>query len=100
MSPTPTSQRKLCVRHQRMADEGTNLKLQQVCFFSIPPSCSSSHIFCSLLMLSPYKNENLSIPSGLASPPHPIPEESLFSKDFSPCAVFLNSPYSQSSLVS
>jgi F-box/WD-40 domain protein MET30 len=22
--------RKLCVRHQRMADEGTNLKLQQV----------------------------------------------------------------------
>ncbi|OAX33656.1 WD40 repeat-like protein [Rhizopogon vinicolor AM-OR11-026] len=29
MSPTPTSQRKLCVRHQRMADEGTNLKLQQ-----------------------------------------------------------------------
>jgi F-box and WD-40 domain protein MET30 len=23
--------RKLCVRHQRMADEGTNLKLQQVC---------------------------------------------------------------------
>jgi len=28
---TPTSPpRKLCVRHQRMADEGTNLKLQQV----------------------------------------------------------------------
>lgn len=26
---TPTAQRKLCVRHQRMADEGTNLKLQQ-----------------------------------------------------------------------
>lgn len=26
--------RKLCVRHQRMADEGTNLKLQQV---SLPP---------------------------------------------------------------
>lgn len=23
--------RKLCVRHQRMADGGTNLKLQQVC---------------------------------------------------------------------
>jgi F-box/WD-40 domain protein MET30 len=23
--------RKLCVRHQRMADEGTNLKLQHVC---------------------------------------------------------------------
>jgi F-box/WD-40 domain protein MET30 len=31
--PTPPPQpssRKLCVRHQRMADEGTNLKLQQV----------------------------------------------------------------------
>jgi F-box/WD-40 domain protein MET30 len=30
MYTTPTAQRKLCVRHQRMADEGTNLKLQQV----------------------------------------------------------------------
>lgn len=32
----PASQpppRKLCVRHQRMADEGTNLKLQQVSYF-------------------------------------------------------------------
>lgn len=29
MHITPTTQRKLCVRHQRMADEGTNLKLQQ-----------------------------------------------------------------------
>lgn len=31
--PSPAIQqpaRKLCVRHQRMADEGTNLKLQQV----------------------------------------------------------------------
>lgn len=27
---TATPGRKLCVRHQRMADEGTNLKLQQV----------------------------------------------------------------------
>lgn len=25
--------RKLCVRHQRIADEGTNLKLQQVSYF-------------------------------------------------------------------
>ncbi|KAG1883172.1 WD40 repeat-like protein [Suillus subluteus] len=29
MYTTSTTQRKLCVRHQRMADEGTNLKLQQ-----------------------------------------------------------------------
>jgi hypothetical protein len=27
--PAPST-KKLCVRHQRMADEGTNLKLQQV----------------------------------------------------------------------
>jgi hypothetical protein len=27
---TPPTGRKLCVRHQRMADEGTNMKLQQV----------------------------------------------------------------------
>ena len=34
-SETTSSQpaaRKLCVRHQRMADEGTNLKLQQVSY--------------------------------------------------------------------
>lgn len=30
IDPTPQPPRKLCVRHQRMADEGTNLKLQQV----------------------------------------------------------------------
>src|SRR6267154_3459225 len=34
MYPTQTTQRKLCVRHQRMADEDTNLKLQQVCVSS------------------------------------------------------------------
>jgi len=28
--PQQSPPRKLCVRHQRMADEGTNLKLQQV----------------------------------------------------------------------
>jgi len=26
-------QRKLCVRHQRMADQGMNVKLQMVCLF-------------------------------------------------------------------
>lgn len=30
-SPSQLPARKLCVRHQRMADEGTNMKLQQVC---------------------------------------------------------------------
>lgn len=41
-SPSPAEQampRKLCVRHQRMADEGTNLKLQQVRFIVSYPSC-------------------------------------------------------------
>ena len=31
-APVETKPRKLCVRHQRTADEGTNLKLQQVRF--------------------------------------------------------------------
>lgn len=36
-------QRKLCVRHQRMADEGTNLKLQQVCGFrTLIPSINAT----------------------------------------------------------
>jgi F-box/WD-40 domain protein MET30 len=30
IDPKQSPPRKLCVRHQRMADEGTNLKLQQV----------------------------------------------------------------------
>ncbi|KZP24832.1 WD40 repeat-like protein [Athelia psychrophila] len=34
-SPSPPPARKLCVRHQRMADEGTNLKLQQ-CLDALP----------------------------------------------------------------
>lgn len=33
--PETQSPRKLCVRHQRMADEGTNLKLQQVCIYAL-----------------------------------------------------------------
>lgn len=48
LPPTPTDDksqmpvqpppRKLCVRHQRMADEGTNLKLQQVSLTFLIPS--------------------------------------------------------------
>lgn len=34
-SPPAPPPRKLCVRHQRMADEGTNLKLQQVRFLPL-----------------------------------------------------------------
>jgi F-box and WD-40 domain protein MET30 len=32
--PETAKARKLCVRHQRMADEGTNLKLQEVTAFN------------------------------------------------------------------
>lgn len=38
---TPLPGRKLCVRHQRMADEGTNLKLQQVSTVFASPSLRS-----------------------------------------------------------
>jgi F-box/WD-40 domain protein MET30 len=31
-APSQPPARKLCVRHQRMADEGTNLKLQQASY--------------------------------------------------------------------
>ena len=36
--------RKLCVRHQRMADEGINLKLQQVCLYSLMPYFAHRHL--------------------------------------------------------
>jgi F-box/WD-40 domain protein MET30 len=45
-SPPPSQQpppRKLCVRHQRMADEGTNLKLQQV-------GCPACLVSCTQLL--------------------------------------------------
>jgi hypothetical protein len=35
--------RKLCVRHQRMADEGTNLKLQQVRIYRSHDQVQTSH---------------------------------------------------------
>ena len=36
--------RKLCVRHQRMADEGTNLKLQQVCLGFLPYTACTTNL--------------------------------------------------------
>lgn len=41
-SGSPPPPRKLCVRHQRMADEGTNLKLQQVC---------SARVLCETILM-------------------------------------------------
>jgi hypothetical protein len=45
IDPTPQPPRKLCVRHQRMADEGTNLKLQQVCLHC--PMVCYTHLYYS-----------------------------------------------------
>ncbi|KAJ8597811.1 hypothetical protein M405DRAFT_189621 [Rhizopogon salebrosus TDB-379] len=70
-----------------MADEDTNLKVQQ--FLDSLPVKSG---FSSLSMLSLSKNEKLS--PFVASPRQRTPGENLFSKDASPCAVSLSSPYS------
>lgn len=88
--------RKLCVRHQRIADEGTNLKLQQV---RPPLSFSPSHpvsyyvSWCPLIscltrdffplcprpsMSFPSAKENLSMQSGPAFRHRRIRAESLF----------------------
>lgn len=56
VSPSALSQpapRKLCIRHQRIADEGTNLKLQQVRpnrspFSSLPQRFSSLYLITCL----------------------------------------------------
>jgi hypothetical protein len=40
MAATQPEPRKLCVRHQRMADEGTNVKLQEVSPSPFVESCS------------------------------------------------------------
>ena len=36
--PLLSRSENLCVRHQRMADEGANARLQKVCLFDPPPS--------------------------------------------------------------
>jgi len=106
-SPTPSlpSSRKLCVRHQRMADEGTNLKLQQVRILARPVAdtlrsgdySSSTFIVCSFLPYSrsmhyPYPSEKLSMLSGQTSLLLLIPDEPLFCKVFSPCVASHNCP--------
>ncbi len=102
--------RKLCVRHQRIADEGINLKLQQVrllsSFFStlfssslpvvaihpalllVLTTSSSSH---RLSTTSHSKNANPLMQYGLTSHPHHIPAENLFCGASLPCAASLSS---------
>jgi hypothetical protein len=90
-SPSALSQpapRKLCIRHQRIADEGTNLRLQQVRpnrspFASLPErfffslvTCIGHHFQCQYMRLLLYprpsttfrsEKENPSMQSGQAS---------------------------------
>lgn len=69
--PGPSSTRKLCVRHQRMADEGTNIKLQQVRFSTTrrPPL---TDITQSLDALPVGERESIStLWSSFSSSPHP-----------------------------
>lgn len=76
-SPEPCSRppqqppRKLCVRHQRMADEGTNLKLQQVC--RLPGTSPLFTHSNSHWMPCHSRSESRSTPSGRHSPLRPIP---------------------------
>jgi hypothetical protein len=98
--------RKLCVRHQRIADEGTNLKLQQVCSPFLPVLVLSFIPRRSpplILTISPpsprpsitsrLKNENPLMQYGLPSRPHHIPAENLFYGVSLLCAASLSSLY-------
>lgn len=42
----PSQGRKLCIRHQRMADEGMNLQLQKVCFVFVCLYLDSAVVCC------------------------------------------------------
>ena len=69
--PGPSSTRKLCVRHQRMADEGINIKLQQV-RLSSPRGRRNSPTSQSLDALPVGERESIStIWSSFSSSPHP-----------------------------
>ena len=79
--PPQSSPRKLCVRHQRIADEGTNLKLQQVRVVLTPDLITSRYpsldSHCPRLSTtSPSRKGNPSMPSGLAFPHRSIPAAS------------------------
>ena len=67
----PKAPRKLCVRHQRMADEGTNLKLQQVRLYS--PMLYSAHLHPQSLDALPLSEREAvnAIWSNFSSSSHP-----------------------------
>jgi hypothetical protein len=77
-APGSDNPRKLCVRHQRMADEGTTNKMQHVCPFSpISPPFSSApsrplaHLTISRASM-PSHSQNAK-PSAISGPPSPLP---------------------------
>ena len=106
LTPSP---RKLCVRHQRMADEGTTNKMQQVYYFpSIPLYFPCSYHASSLPLAHLVILSRVSTPShspnakpsttfGLISPLRPIPVVNSSSVAYSPCAASLNFPSSPKS---
>lgn len=65
-------QRKLCPRHKRMADEGTNLKLQQVRDSKMANSCVGIDTPPRLWIPSLWRSEKQSTLSGRISRPHLI----------------------------
>lgn len=74
--------RKLCVRHQRMADEGTNLKLQEVRALHQFADSTLTIYVCSPWMLFQSKKESKSTLSGLPFRLPPIHDELSSSKAY------------------
>lgn len=78
--------RKLCVRHQRMADEGMNLKLQQVsCSWIVDKDDADSP--CSRWTSSLSRNGNRSTPYGATFRPRRTHGVHSSSRASSPCAA-------------
>jgi hypothetical protein len=91
--------RKLCVRHQRMADEGTNLKLQQVRMYRSHDQVQTAH---PGPCLSPWthfqsKRGRRSIAYGPISRHHRTADGPSSFMACSPCAVSRSCRFSQSS---
>jgi len=95
--PPQQPPRKLCVRHQRMADEGTNLKLQQVC--GLPGMTLILTGANSRWMSCRSRSGSRSTPSGRHSPRRLIPGALSSYRASSPCAAFPNFRFSPNSLL-
>jgi hypothetical protein len=81
----PTDGRTLCVRHQMMADQDVNGKLQRVSLGVV--LCCWCLTFRSPWMHCPFKRERLLRRSGPLSARHLMPRERSSSRASLPCAV-------------